>query len=143
MVRNDVAGVLGHTHPFKHHSAPSVTHVISASGGALCSALVCYDVVHPRNTHHVAQLRVPTDTLRHRVQAYLHPNVGAAAHTIAVNEGPRGLFRGFGPTIMRDVPEIALQFVIYDRYDRCGRPHGGITNVVNKACVAWRLAVAG
>lgn len=62
------------------------------------------------------QLRVPTDTLRHRVQAYLHPNVGAAARTIAAKEGPRGLFRGFGPTIMRDVPEIALQFVVYDRY---------------------------
>lgn len=30
-------------------------------------------------------------------------------------EGARGLYRGLLPTLLRDVPEIAIQFALYDR----------------------------
>eukprot|EP00873_Tetraselmis_striata_P006352 jgi/Tetstr1/426616/TSEL_016893.t1 len=73
-------------------------HVLSASAGALTSAF----------------LRVPTDTIRHRVQAYMHPNVFDAAITIVRQKGIGGLYSGFAPTLCRDVPEIAIQFTAYE-----------------------------
>ena len=74
-------------------------HLVSASAGALASSIV----------------RVPTDTIRHRVQAYLHPNVFRAGICILRKEGLLGLYSGFLPTLLRDVPEIALQFALYER----------------------------
>lgn len=76
-----------------------MTHLTSASAGAIVSSLV----------------RVPTDTIRHRVQAYLHNNIFEAAVYIVKHEGVRGLYAGLGPTIARDVPEIAIQFALYER----------------------------
>ena len=76
-----------------------LTHVISASCGAITSCVV----------------RVPTDTIRHRVQAYMHPNVFESASAIVRKQGIRGLYAGFGATVLRDVPEIALQFSLYER----------------------------
>ncbi|CAD7699192.1 unnamed protein product [Ostreobium quekettii] len=80
------------------------THLVSASAGAIASSIV----------------RVPTDTMRHRVQAYMHPNVFQAGMCIAQKEGLRGLYSGFLPTLLRDVPEIAVQFALYERGMRPG-----------------------
>lgn len=74
-------------------------HFISASCGAVTSCIV----------------RVPTDTIRHRVQAYMHPNVFSSASAIVKQQGIRGLYSGFLPTLLRDVPEIAVQFSLYER----------------------------
>lgn len=79
-------------------------HVASAGLGAMASACV----------------RVPADTLKHRVQAYRHPNVFAAAGSICASPaGWRGLYSGFVPTILRDIPEIAIQFAAYDSLRCC------------------------
>ncbi|CAD7700020.1 unnamed protein product [Ostreobium quekettii] len=75
------------------------THLMSASAGAVASSIV----------------RVPTDTMRHRVQAYMHSNIFQAGIYIARKEGMRGLYAGFLPTLLRDVPEIAVQFALYER----------------------------
>ena len=58
---------------------------------------------------------MPTDTLKHQVQAYMHQDVLQAARTICRTSGVRGLYRGFWPTLARDVPEIAIQFTLYER----------------------------
>eukprot|EP00884_Botryococcus_braunii_P023366 jgi/Botrbrau1/9713/Bobra.0388s0008.3 len=71
----------------------AVTHILSASAGAILSALI----------------RVPTDTLKHRVQAYVLPNVWQGAKLLVKKEGFAGLYSGFMPTLLRDVPELALQ----------------------------------
>jgi solute carrier family 25 (mitochondrial S-adenosylmethionine transporter), member 26 len=71
---------------------------VAAGAGALASTIV----------------RVPTDTLRHRVQAYLHPNVFQAVPQLFRAKGLRGFFSGFVPTVLRDVPEIAIQFATYE-----------------------------
>jgi len=77
-------------------------HVVAASAGAACSAVV----------------RVPGDTIKHRTQAYLHPNAWAALTGIVRAEGVAGLYRGFGPTLIRDVPEIVVQFACYEALRR-------------------------
>lgn len=58
-----------------------------------------------------------------QVQAYLHLNVFEAAHTICRTSGVLGLYRGFWPTLARDVPEIAIQFTLYER---CAYANGDI-----------------
>lgn len=78
---------------------PGLVHVASASVGTIAASIV----------------RVPADTLKHRVQAYMHANVFEAFQVILAREGISGLYRGFLPTLMRDVPEIAIQFGIYEK----------------------------
>ncbi|GBG60612.1 hypothetical protein CBR_g8633 [Chara braunii] len=78
---------------------PSVVHIASATIGTFASSLV----------------RVPADTVKHRVQAYLHPNSFDALHTLVTSKGVRELYVGFGSTLMRDVPEIAIQFWAYEK----------------------------
>lgn len=80
----------------------AVTHLASASAGAILSAFV----------------RVPTDTLKHRVQAYLIPDVWRGARSIVQREGIGGLYHGLLPTLLRDVPDIAIQFTLYERLRR-------------------------
>ncbi|CAK0786047.1 hypothetical protein CVIRNUC_009260 [Coccomyxa viridis] len=77
----------------------AVTHLASASAGAILSAFV----------------RVPTDTLKHRTQAYLIPDVWRGARSIVGKEGIAGLYHGLLPTLLRDVPDIAIQFTLYER----------------------------
>ena len=75
-----------------------LTHVVSAAVGATLSCLV----------------RVPSDTIKHRVQAGLYPSSAAGLQSILAEQGVLGLYRGFGPTLLRDIPEIAVQFSMYE-----------------------------
>lgn len=61
-----------------------------------------------------AIIRVPGDVLKHRVQAYVYPSVGYAARDVYKREGLRGLYCGLGATLLRDVPEIVIQFSLYE-----------------------------
>ena len=40
--------------------------------------------------------------------------VQGARHIVA-SEGMRGLYQGLVPTLLRDVPEIAIQFALYEK----------------------------
>eukprot|EP00798_Chlamydomonas_sp_ICE-L_P028697 gene28697-31861_t len=53
--------------------------------------------------------RVPSD-------AYVYPSVANAASQIMRTKGLRGMYAGFGATLMRDVPELALQFFLYEEF---------------------------
>ena len=45
------------------------------------------------------------------------PAAGAmqGARHIMASEGVRGLYQGLLPTLLRDVPEIAIQFALYEK----------------------------
>lgn len=62
--------------------------------------------------------KVPTDVMKHRVQAYVYPDVFNAASTILNTQGIAGLYKGFSATMMRDVPEMVIQFTVYDLLQR-------------------------
>lgn len=51
--------------------------------------------------------------VKHRVQAYAFPNASHAIHAILTTRGPAGLYAGFGATLLRDAPEIIVQFTVY------------------------------
>ena len=44
------------------------------------------------------------------------------AHDIMRQEGIAGLYHGLLPTMMRDVPEIAIQFLLYERLRQACTP---------------------
>lgn len=61
-----------------------------------------------------ALVRVPGDVLKHRVQAFMYGNVFEAARHVFQTSGLKGLYCGFGATLVRDVPELTIQFTLYE-----------------------------
>lgn len=100
----------------------TTSHLASASMGAVMSAFV----------------RVPTDTLRHQTQAYLIPNFIQGAQSIVAARGVRGLYNGLLPTLLRDVPELTLQFQLYESL-RFAMQHRGKV----KKLQTWQHLVLG
>lgn len=59
-------------------------------------------------------VKVPLAVCIRSVQAGVYPNVFAAASSITAKAGPRGLFTGFFPTVLEDVPDMAVKFAAYE-----------------------------
>ncbi|KAF7303565.1 hypothetical protein MIND_00585800 [Mycena indigotica] len=82
-------------------SMVSVTHVCSASLGEVAACLV----------------RVPTEVIKTRAQTSIYgpgqSSLSAARHVLA-SDGFHGLYRGFGTTIMREIPFTSIQFPLYE-----------------------------
>lgn len=87
--------------PLPPHLAP-VTHVISASLGEVAACLV----------------RVPTEVIKTRMQTSTYGDRArsslSSARLVWNNEGLGGFYRGFGTTIMREIPFTSLQFPLYE-----------------------------
>lgn len=79
------------------------THMLAASVGEVAACTV----------------RVPSEVIKQRVQTGVHARSFHALKSILSNElGEgvfRGLYRGFGPTLMREIPFTAVQFPIYEK----------------------------
>lgn len=89
------------TLPYAVHLAP-VNHMVSASIAEVAACLI----------------RVPTEVIKTRTQTSTYGASGqsslSAAKLILANDGWRGFYRGFGPTIMREIPFTSLQFPFYE-----------------------------
>ncbi len=57
------------------------------------------------------------------LQAYQFPDIFQAAKSILASKGWRGMYAGFGPTLLRDVPEIAIQFTLYSQLQAAAAAH--------------------
>jgi solute carrier family 25 S-adenosylmethionine transporter 26 len=110
-------------HPSGGRRAATV-HLLSAAAGAVASSFV----------------RVPGDTCRHQTQAYMHANVFAAARTIVARGGVRGLYLGYLPTLLRDVPELAVQFTVYEALRRAAQRRRGAAEGCAAGGAATKLA---
>ena len=51
---------------------------------------------------------------RRSVQAGVYPNVLVASRAITAAAGPRGLFTGYLPTLLEDIPDMAFKFAAYE-----------------------------
>ncbi|KAG2435801.1 hypothetical protein HXX76_006997 [Chlamydomonas incerta] len=59
-------------------------------------------------------VKVPIAVCIRSVQAGVYPNVFAAARSVVDKAGPGGLFTGFLPTLLEDVPDMAVKFAVYE-----------------------------
>jgi solute carrier family 25 S-adenosylmethionine transporter 26 len=59
-------------------------------------------------------VKVPAAVCIRSVQANVYPNVVVAARQITTAAGPRGLFTGYLPTLLEDVPDMAVKFAAYE-----------------------------
>ncbi|KAF7972713.1 hypothetical protein HWV62_17164 [Athelia sp. TMB] len=91
--------------PFPEHLAP-LTHMLAASTGEIAACLV----------------RVPTEVVKSRTQTSTFGALGSsswqAAKLTLARDGWKGFYRGFGSTIMREIPFTSLQFPLYELLKR-------------------------
>jgi solute carrier family 25 S-adenosylmethionine transporter 26 len=59
-------------------------------------------------------VKVPAAVCIRSVQANIYPNVIAAATCITRAAGMRGLYTGYVPTVLEDVPDMAVKFAAYE-----------------------------
>ncbi|TRM62514.1 mitochondrial carrier domain-containing protein [Schizophyllum amplum] len=94
-----------HNLPMPENLAP-LTHMMSAS---IAETAACF-------------VRVPVEVIKTRTQTMSFGPEGksswGAAKLTLRHEGLRGFFRGFGTTLMRDIPFTALQFPLYELFKR-------------------------
>ena len=83
----------------------AITHMIAASCGELASCII----------------RVPTEVVKQRAQAMAEHSSFSAFREILVGRHESvftGLYRGFGITIMREIPFTMIQFPLYESMKR-------------------------
>jgi solute carrier family 25 (mitochondrial S-adenosylmethionine transporter), member 26 len=76
-----------------------VVHMIAAAVGE-CTACI---------------VRVPTEVIKQRLQTGMYKSMPEAVGSILKLDGVSGLYRGFGATILREVPFSLVQFPLYER----------------------------
>ncbi|GIM03575.1 hypothetical protein Vretimale_8315 [Volvox reticuliferus] len=59
-------------------------------------------------------VKVPIAVCIRSVQAGVYPNALVAATSVVQKAGFRGLFTGFLPTLLEDVPDMAVKFAVYE-----------------------------
>ncbi|KZV69883.1 S-adenosylmethionine transporter [Peniophora sp. CONT] len=79
-------------------------HMLAASAGEVAACLI----------------RVPTEVVKTRSQTSSYGAISSlgAARILLANEGLRGFYRGFGVTVMREIPFTSLQFPMYEFFKR-------------------------
>ncbi|GAA97023.1 uncharacterized protein L969DRAFT_96910 [Mixia osmundae IAM 14324] len=90
----------------RHERGQPLLHMLAASGGEIAACLI----------------RVPTEVVKSRSQVSLyadgqkqHQGSLYALRQVIAHEGVRGLYRGFGSTVAREIPFTCIQFPMYER----------------------------
>ena len=76
------------------------------------------------------------------LQAGVYPNVFHAARAITDAAGVRGLFTGYLPNLLEDVPDMAFKFAAYESMRSLHRRlnNGRAANVQVMLCPGWSTA---
>lgn len=89
---------LGGNEPAKGVCGPLI-HMTAASCGEIVACLV----------------RVPTEVVKQRMQTGMHSQAfSIIKHIVSYEGGIAGLYKGFGITIMREIPFALIQFPLYE-----------------------------
>lgn len=60
-------------------------------------------------------VRVPTEVVKQRMQAGQNHSLRDTIRTTLQREGPSGFYKGFGTTLLREIPFAFIQFPIYEQ----------------------------
>ncbi|PNH08571.1 Solute carrier family 25 member 38 [Tetrabaena socialis] len=124
--------------------------------GVACNTLSRYTTLTPTSVAFVGGgvaalgssfVKVPLAVCIRSVQAGVYPNVFAAARSITAAAGTRGLFTGYLPTVLEDVPDMAIKFAAYESMRQLHRALNGgrnasVTEDFAMGAVAGALAAA-
>ncbi|XP_034553616.1 S-adenosylmethionine mitochondrial carrier protein [Notolabrus celidotus] len=102
------------------HVAP-VTHMLAASLGEIVACLI----------------RVPTEVVKQRTQASPSSTTYRMLVTTLSEEGFRGLYRGYGSTVLREIPFSLVQFPLWEYLKTLWSRRQGHT------LYSWQAAVCG
>uniref|UniRef100_A0AAX7SQD7 Mitochondrial S-adenosylmethionine carrier protein n=1 Tax=Astatotilapia calliptera TaxID=8154 RepID=A0AAX7SQD7_ASTCA len=102
------------------HVAP-VTHMLAASLGEVVACLI----------------RVPTEVVKQRAQASLSSSTYNILLATLREEGVRGLYRGYGSTVLREIPFSLVQFPLWEYLKTLWSSRQGHT------LYSWQSAVCG
>ncbi|XP_067359774.1 mitochondrial S-adenosylmethionine carrier protein isoform X2 [Channa argus] len=102
------------------HAAP-VTHMLAASLGEIVACLI----------------RVPTEVVKQRTQASPFTTTYHTLLAALREEGVRGLYRGFGSTVLREIPFSLVQFPLWEYLKILWSRRQGHT------LYSWQAAVCG
>jgi solute carrier family 25 (mitochondrial S-adenosylmethionine transporter), member 26 len=110
----------------------AITHMMAASCGELASCII----------------RVPTEVVKQRAQAMAeHSSLSAFKEILAARRESvfRGLYRGFGITVMREIPFTMIQFPLYEamkrwQAKRVGKPKANAIEAAVCGCISGGLA---
>ncbi|CAI5688628.1 mitochondrial S-adenosylmethionine carrier protein [Oreochromis niloticus] len=102
------------------HVAP-VTHMLAASLGEVVACLI----------------RVPTEVVKQRAQASLSSSTYSILLATLREEGVRGLYRGYGSTVLREIPFSLVQFPLWEYLKTLWSSRQGHT------LYSWQSAVCG
>lgn len=92
--------------------------MIAASFGEVVRVL--FESMHRTLLHYMysqvaCSVRVPTEVVKQRMQAGGYSSISAVLASIqSSSEGWLGLYKGFGITIMREIPYALIQFPAYE-----------------------------
>ncbi|XP_056293445.1 mitochondrial S-adenosylmethionine carrier protein isoform X5 [Pseudoliparis swirei] len=102
------------------HVAP-VTHMLAASLGEVVACLI----------------RVPTEVVKQRTQAAPSSSTRRMLLATLTEEGVRGLYRGYGSTVLREIPFSLVQFPLWEYLKTLWSRRQGHT------LSSWQAAVCG
>ncbi|KAL6111846.1 slc25a26 [Pungitius sinensis] len=102
------------------HTAP-VTHMLAASLGEIVACL----------------FRVPTEVVKQRTQASPSSTTYHMLLATLREEGVRGLYRGYGSTVLREIPFSLVQFPLWEYLKTLWSQRQGHT------LYSWQAAVCG
>uniref|UniRef100_A0AAQ5XF36 Mitochondrial S-adenosylmethionine carrier protein n=1 Tax=Amphiprion ocellaris TaxID=80972 RepID=A0AAQ5XF36_AMPOC len=104
------------------HVAP-ITHMLAASLGEIVACLI----------------RVPTEVVKQRTQASPSSTTYNMLLATLREEGVRGLYRGYGSTVLREIPFSLVQFPLWEYLKSTER---GVLYLHFAKCVSFLGAVA-
>lgn len=103
-------------------------------------------------------VRVPSEVIKQRVQTGQHSRSSHALRAILANKSGegviRGLYRGYGTTLMREIPFTAIQFPLYEKLKKatgadkqpiwgalCGSIAGGVAAATTTPLDVWKTRI--
>lgn len=100
---------------------PAGVHMLAASSGEVMACLI----------------RVPTEVVKQRMQAGLGTSISSTLKSIMAIDGIGGLYKGFGITLMREIPFSLVQFPLYEKMKST------IAYLTNRPTHSYESAICG
>lgn len=105
----------------------SVVKVRWRALAAACPGLSCAScATRSTSSAHFAAPQVPIAVCIRSVQAGRYPNAMQACSSIVAKAGLGGLFTGFLPTVLEDIPDMAFKFAAYESLVSCTARSGRV-----------------